>query len=175
MTIRFAHIADCHLGAFRDPVLRRLNLEAFLKALKIAGDRRVDFVVVAGDMFDSPLPDMNVVQEASEALWQLRSNGVRVYVFHGSHDRSPTESGIVDVLAATRLFELVDLVDPTDAGGDGVSPSVVRDGPTGAVIAAVGGMRGGLEREVLARVDARALQEECKDAPLAIFGFHGSV
>jgi hypothetical protein len=139
---------------------------------------------VAGDMFDSPLPDMNVVQEASEALWQLRNKGVRAYIFHGSHDRSPTESGIVDVLAATRLFELVDqmdlagladLADPMGKGGDVVSPSLVRDGPTGAVIAAVGGMRGGLEREALARVDGRALQEACKDAPLAIFGFHGSV
>ncbi|MCK4970322.1 MAG: metallophosphoesterase, partial [Thermoplasmata archaeon] len=84
MTIRFAHLADPHLGAFRDPVLRRLNLEAFVKALRVAEDAGVDFVVIAGDLFDSPLPDMNVVHDASDALWHLRTSGARVYVFHGS-------------------------------------------------------------------------------------------
>jgi exonuclease SbcD len=172
LTIRFAHLADPHLGAFRDPVLRRLNLEAFVKALRVAGDAGVDFVVIAGDLFDSPLPDMNVVHEASDALWQLRTSGARVYVFHGSHDRSPLESGIMDVLAATRLFELVDASGP---GEDGVTPVPVRDGPTGAVIAAVGGMRGGLEREALGRLDATGLMEAIENAPLAIFGYHGSV
>jgi hypothetical protein len=170
LTIRFAHIADTHLGAFRDPILRRLNLDAFLKALRAAEEEAVDFVVIAGDLFDSPLPDMTVVQEASDALWRLRSSGVRIYVFHGSHDRSPTESGIVDVLAATRLFELVDVPDE-----DGITPALVVDGPTGALIAAVGGMRGGLEREVLVRASTVALKEAARDAPLAIFGFHGAV
>ncbi len=172
MTIRFAHLADPHLGAFRDPVLRRLNLEAFVKALHVAEDAGVDFVVIAGDLFDSPLPDMNVVHDASDALWHLRTSGARVYVFHGSHDRSPTESGIMDVLAATRLFELVDA---TGQGDDGVTPVPVRDGPTGAIIAAVGGKRGGLERETLGRLDTAGLMEAIADAPLAIFGYHGSV
>ena len=170
MTIRFAHIADTHLGAFRDPILRRLNLDAFLKALRAAEEEAVDFVVIAGDLFDSPLPDMNVVQEATDALWHLRDSGARVYAFHGSHDRSPTESGIVDVLAATRLFDLIDV-----PGEDGATPGIVKDGPTGALLAAVGGMRGGLERDVLARAGAGDLEEAARDAPLAVFGFHGAV
>ncbi len=172
MTIRFAHLADPHLGAFRDPVLRRLNLEAFVKALRVAEDAGVDFVVIAGDLFDSPLPDMNVVHEASEALWHLRESGARIYVFHGSHDRSPMESGIMDVLAATRLFELVDTPGPED---EGTGPVTIRDAQTGAVIAAVGGMRGGLERKALVRLDAAGLKKAIEDAPLAIFGYHGSV
>jgi exonuclease SbcD len=172
LTIRFAHLADPHLGAFRDPVLRRLNLEAFVKALRVAEDAGVDFMVIAGDLFDSPLPDMNVVHEASDALWHLRTSGARIYVFHGSHDRSPMESGIMDVLAATRLFELVDTPGPED---DGSEPVHVRDAQTGAIIAAIGGMRGGLEREALGRLDVTGLLKAIEDAPLAIFGYHGSV
>jgi DNA repair exonuclease SbcCD nuclease subunit len=123
-------------------------------------------------MFDSPLPDMNVVQEASRALRGLRDEGIRVYAFHGSHDRSPTESGIVDVLAETGLFQLVDGLLPD---GDGRTPAVVIDGPTGAAITAVGGRRGALETGALEKIDAGQLEGEVANSPLAIFGFHGSV
>ena len=32
--VRFAHMADVHLGAFREPRLREANLDAFLRALE---------------------------------------------------------------------------------------------------------------------------------------------
>ncbi|NIP34705.1 MAG: hypothetical protein GWN18_07130, partial [Thermoplasmata archaeon] len=98
--IRFAHMADTHLGAFRDPVLRELNLEAFLRALDIVREEGCEFLVIAGDIFDTTLPEMDVVERAAEALRRLGEAGVRTYVLYGSHDRSLTERGIVDVLEA---------------------------------------------------------------------------
>jgi DNA repair exonuclease SbcCD nuclease subunit len=172
LTIKFAHIADTHLGAFRDPTLRRLNLEAFLQALRVVEEERVDFILLAGDLFDSPLPDMSVVQEASRGLQRLREAGIRSYAFHGSHDRSPTESAILDVLAETRLFQLVDA---PAMEGDGVTPVVVTDKPTGTVIAAVGGLRGARETAALDLIDGDILRDAAAGAPLAVFGFHGSV
>ncbi len=170
--LRFAHLADAHLGAFRDPVLRELNLKAFLGCLDAAREAGVEFLVMAGDLFDSNLPDMAVVERAAAGLRGLRDAGARIYAFHGSHDRSPTETGVSDVLASAGLFENVGV---HELGGDEGAPAVMRDEPTGAVLAAVGGRPRGLERRVLEAVDVDELASSVKGAPLAIFGYHGAI
>ncbi len=170
--IRFAHMADTHLGAFRDPVLRGLNLEAFLRALDVVRDEGCDFLVIAGDMFDTTLPDMEVVERAADALNRLGEAGVRTYVLYGSHDRSLSEKGIVDVLEAAGLFTNVGVLD-LSAGG--ATPPHTVDPPTGAVLAAVGGRHLTLERALFDTADWDPLAAAVADAPLAIFGYHGPV
>jgi exonuclease SbcD len=170
--IRFAHMADTHLGAFRDPVLRELNLRAFLRALDIVRGEGCDFLVIAGDMFDTTLPEMDVVERAADALRRLGEAGVRTYVFYGSHDRSLTEKGIVDVLEAAGLFKNVGVLDLEAGEGH---PPVVVDPPTGAVLEAVGGRQLSLERALFATADWTPLREAIAGAPLAIFGYHGPV
>jgi len=49
---RFAHITDCHLGAWRNIKLRELNLKACEEAISICIDEHVDFIVITGDFFD---------------------------------------------------------------------------------------------------------------------------
>ena len=166
-------MADTHLGAFRDPVLRQLNLEAFLRALEVVREEGCQFLVIAGDLFDTNLPDMDVVDRAAEGLHDLVEAGVRVYVLYGSHDRSLTEKGIVDVLESAGLFENVGVLDPEGLGGEEVH--LTKDGPTGAVLTAVGGRRLSLERALFETVDWGPLEEAVRDAPLAIFGYHGPV
>ncbi len=172
MGIRFAHMADTHLGAFRDPTLRRFNLEAFLKALDMVHKEGCEFLVIAGDMFDTSLPDMDVVERAADGLRRLTDAGVRTYVLYGSHDRSLTEKGIVDVLESAGLFKnvgVLDLDDETD------HPPLTVDGPTGTVLAAVGGRQLTLERALFETADWSPLADAVGDAPLAIFGYHGPV
>lgn len=171
VTIRFAHIADTHLGAFRDRELRRLNLEAFLSALEVVRDEGAEFLLVAGDMFDTNLPDMATVDRAAAGLRRLRDAGVRVYVLHGSHDRSPTDAGILDVLESAGLFVNVDM---HRGEGAGRGPLTV-DEPTGAVLTGIGGRRLSLERGLFDGIDGEALSGAAQGAPLAIFAYHGAV
>ena len=42
--MKFAHLADCHLGSWRQPELRDLNLESFKKAIDISLKENVEFV-----------------------------------------------------------------------------------------------------------------------------------
>ena len=175
MPIRFAHIGDVHLGAFRDPVLRELNLRAFLRCLDVAREGGAAFLVIAGDLFDTNLPDMSVVERAAAGLRALKDAGVPIYAFYGSHDRSPTERGIVDVLASAGLFQNVGVQGPEGDGEGGVQPSVSVHAPTGAALTAVGGRRLGLESKVLEAMDAGALARHVQEAPLAVFGYHGAV
>jgi len=101
---KFAHISDCHLGAHRDPVLQKLESSAFEKAMTKCIDEKVDFIVVSGDLFHSNIPDMGVVNEAVKKMKEVRDEGIPIYLTYGSHDYSPNETSIVDILDSAGLF-----------------------------------------------------------------------
>jgi len=60
---KFAHIADCHLGAQKYSKLKELELKAFKETLDICITEKVDFIIISGDLFHSNLPDMGIVKE----------------------------------------------------------------------------------------------------------------
>ena len=61
--MKFAHIADCHLGGWRYPELQELNMESFRNALSICIREKVDFVLIAGDLFDSAYPPIEILKQ----------------------------------------------------------------------------------------------------------------
>ena len=66
--MRFAHLADCHIGAWRDKILKQLNLKVFLTALDLCIDKKVDFIIISGDLFDTTLPDLTIVKKAVDKI-----------------------------------------------------------------------------------------------------------
>ncbi|MEM4729706.1 MAG: metallophosphoesterase [Thermoplasmata archaeon] len=150
--VRFAHMADVHLGAFREPALREANLEAFLSALDICDRERVDFVLICGDLFHSSLPDMGVVERAAARLRRLIDGGTPVYIVYGSHDFSATERSMVDVLHSAGVFVKVARAHASEDGAVVLEPTV--DPRTGAVIAGLPGRRLGLDKVYYERLDA---------------------
>jgi len=106
--VKFAHIADCHLGAFsRDQVLREYNLKAFEKAINMSINRDVDFIIIAGDLFHNPHPDMEIVDRAVKKLMNARKKGVNIYSVYGSHDYKISQASLIDVLASANVFKKV--------------------------------------------------------------------
>ncbi len=101
--MKFLHIADCHLGGWRDERLMQLNLQAFDKAIDIALSKHVDFVIIAGDLFDVAVPNMKVVKHVAEKLKQLNEAKIPCYVIAGSHDSSLSGVSIIDVLSSAGL------------------------------------------------------------------------
>jgi len=106
--VKFAHIADCHLGAFsRDQVLREYNLKAFERAVDISINRDVDFIIIAGDLFHNPHPDMEIVDRAVKELMDARKKGINIYSVYGSHDYKISQASLIDVLASANVFKKV--------------------------------------------------------------------
>ncbi len=106
--VKFAHLADCHLGAFsRDHVLREYNLEAFERSIDISKDRNVDFIIIAGDLFHNPHPDMEIVDRAVKKLMDARKQGINIYSVYGSHDYKISQASLIDVLASADVFKKV--------------------------------------------------------------------
>jgi len=61
---RFAHISDVHLGGWKQQPLQNLNLESFKKAIDFCISEKVEFVLIAGDLFDSAYPPIEILKEA---------------------------------------------------------------------------------------------------------------
>ncbi len=177
---KFAHISDCHIGAWRDPKLRELNDFAFSKSLDICIERAVDFVIISGDIFDVGIPEMSSVRSAVRKLKELGDAGISAYVVYGSHDYSPTTVSFVDVLTAAGLFmnvgefvqrEVVDKTDPQKVRRK-IALHPVIDGKTGASITGLPARRGGLEKSFYGQEIEPGMQSE---DTFSIFVFHASV
>lgn len=166
---KFAHLADCHLGANRDPTLEKLELTAFNKAMNVCMQEKVDFVLVSGDLFHANLPDMHVVNEAVKKMKEVKDQGVPLYVIYGSHDYSPNETSIIDILESTGLIKKI--VNGVDVEGK-LRLEVYTDSKTKAKLVGISGRKAGLEKSYFEILDRDFLE---KLQGFRIFAFHSAV
>ncbi len=96
--MRFAHLADCHLGSWRHPELQQLNLESFKKAIQICIEEKVDFTLFAGDLFDSAYPPIEILKEVFSEFKKIKEAGITSFIIAGSHDYSVSGKTFLDVL-----------------------------------------------------------------------------
>jgi hypothetical protein len=144
----FAHMADCHLGAFREEYLRELNLRAFERSIDICIERRTDFIVISGDLFHRSFPDLAVVKRAVKKMREAVDAGIRIYLIYGSHDYTANTTSLIDVIGSTGLFKKVFIVD-SEAHLD-----PVIDKETGAELMGISGRTQALEREYYSAISA---------------------
>lgn len=166
---RFAHLADVHLGAHREPALQKLELSTFDLAMKKCVETGVDFVVVSGDLFHVGIPDLGVVNAALASLVQLQSKGVPIYAIYGSHDYTPNGTSIIDILSTAGVISNV--FKPTFEGGK-LKLGVTVDKKTGAKIAGVSARKIGLEGRYFEALDRESLENE---GGFKIFAFHSGL
>lgn len=96
MRASFIHMADIHLGYEQYGVRERFNDfgRAFWsiidEAIDVEGRRghKVDFLVIAGDLFNKRAIDALTLIHAIEGLRRLKEAGIPVIAIEGNHDRS---------------------------------------------------------------------------------------
>lgn len=96
--VRFAHLADCHLGSWRQEELQDLNFKSFQKAVEKSIEEKVDFILMAGDLFDSAYPPIEILKETFAEFKKIREAGIPVFIIAGSHDFSASGKTFLDVL-----------------------------------------------------------------------------
>jgi DNA repair protein SbcD/Mre11 len=94
---RFLHAGDLHLDspitglsavapkAVLD-VLRAATTDAWRSIVRTAIDESVDFVLIAGDVFEVANPTLLGQTRFRDGLAELAGQGIRSYVVHGNHD-----------------------------------------------------------------------------------------
>ncbi|MEK6940106.1 MAG: exonuclease SbcCD subunit D [Nanoarchaeota archaeon] len=105
--MKYAHLADLHLGSWREPKMRDLSTEAFLAAMDQCIENKVDFIIFAGDIFNTSLPSLDTLKIVTKKLKELKDNNIPLYVIAGSHDFSPSGKTMIDVLENAGLLKNV--------------------------------------------------------------------
>lgn len=154
---KFAHITDCHLGSWRNPKLRDLNLQAFERAILISIKEQVDFILITGDFFDVNIPQLAPVKKAVEILKCARDSGIPIYMIYGSHDFNTANISMIDILHSAELF-----IKPTEFqfNSDSVMLKFFVDKKTGAKITGISGRKVGLDKEIYEKLDKKKLESE---------------
>jgi exonuclease SbcD len=90
--MKLLHAADLHLGAAYSgfgslgPERGREVLDAFRRLPEVAAEERVDAVMVAGDLFDSPRPGTETLAAVRETLRRFMDACIPVFLVPGNHD-----------------------------------------------------------------------------------------
>jgi DNA repair protein SbcD/Mre11 len=171
---KFAHLADCHLGAQKYPELKELEIIAFKSCLDTCIEENVDFIIIAGDLFHSNLPDMGIVKETVGKLKEVNEKGIPVYINYGSHDFSPNETSIIDIITESGL--LIKLFDgyviENEKGDEKLELNFKVDKKTKAKLAGISGRKMGIEDTYYRMLDKKSLENE---EGFKIFVFHTSI
>lgn len=167
--MRFAHLADCHIGSWRDPKLKDISTIAFQKAIDKCVEENVDFILISGDLFNTSLPRLDNLREAVSAFRKLKEQNIPVYIIPGSHDYSPSGKTMLDVLEQAGLF--VNVVKGEEVNGK-IKLKFTIDKKTGAKITGMLGKRYSLEKEYYKNLILENLEQE---QGYKIFMFHSGI
>jgi len=168
--MKFSHIADCHIGGWRDPRMNDINSVAFIKAMTISIQENVDFILIAGDLFNTALPGIDKLKEVTKQFKKLQELNIPIYIIPGSHDFSPSGKTMLDVLEEAGLCINVVKGSVNDKGKLILNFTV--DQKTGAKITGMLGKRGMLERKYYEELDKSNLESS---EGFKIFMFHTSL
>jgi DNA repair exonuclease SbcCD nuclease subunit len=126
--IRFVHASDLHLDATFGGVdaadervasaLERSTLEALDRVVQLCIDRDVDFLVVAGDLYNSADHSLRAELAFQRAMRRLSDAGIDAFVVRGNHDPADGWSAGLELPESVTVFP-----------ADGVERrEVIRDG-----------------------------------------------
>lgn len=111
---RFIHAADLHLdsplrgleayeGAPLE-VLRGATRRAFENLVKLALEEEVDFVVIAGDLYDGDWKDYSTGLFFRSQMARLNAGGIPVYLIAGNHDAASVITKKLGLPANVQVF-----------------------------------------------------------------------
>src|SRR3989344_5387101 len=151
--MKFAHLSDVHIGGWREPKLRELNLLTFKRAIEICINEHVAF---------------DLIKDVTSELEKLRKSDIEVYIIPGSHDFSPSNKTMIDVLENAGLCINVMKVNEIN---DKLHLEFTVD-KTNTKIAGIYGRRSSLEKEQYKKLDKTNLENE---KGFKIFMFHSLI
>jgi len=168
--LKFAHLSDVHLGFQKHESLQNIEQQVFEKILDECITRKVNFILIPGDLFHVNIPEMRIQKFAFAKFRQVHDAGIPIYVVYGSHDFSPVSNSVIDLLAEIGYIRKVTNATSHEEGK--ISLKCLIDEKTGAKITGLSGLKVGKDREWYEKLDRSSLEAE---QGLKIFLFHGGI
>ncbi len=163
--VRFAHISDVHLGGWKQQPMQEINFASFRKAIDICIEKKVDFMLISGDLFDSAYPSIEILKETFYEFKRIKEAKLPCFIIAGSHDYSISGKTFLDVLEKAGFCKNVTNIEET--------PNNIILNPiifAGIAIYGYPGKKSGLEIEELRKI-------KLNDAPglFKIFMLHTTI
>ena len=112
--IRFIHAADLHLDSpfvglknVPEAILHKMKEAPFLafrKLIEEAIARKVDFILLAGDLYDGENRSLRTQVRFRREMERLLEHGIHVYIIHGNHDHLGGKWVAVDLPENVHVF-----------------------------------------------------------------------
>src|SRR3989344_5966676 len=160
--MKFAHLSDVHIGGWREEKMKVMSVKAFQIAVERCMQENVDFIVIAGDLFDSALPQIDLIRDTTAQLKRLKDANIPVYLIPGSHDFSPSGKTMIEVIEKAGLCQNVFKF------YDG-KLHFTEDPKTKVKLTGILGLACGLDTNIYKQIDKDALE---KEPGFKIFLFH---
>ena len=174
--MKFAHIADCHLGAWsRKPELQELNIKAFEYSIDKCIQENVDFILLVGDLFNTSFPtNTSLLSRVFSKLRQVKEKAIPIYLIPGSHDFSASGESILKVCEAAGFCKnLMGLLEDNQGS---LKLNFFEDEGKKILITGVLGKRIGLEIDILKRLNKKEIEEKVnQENSFKIFLLHSAV
>jgi hypothetical protein len=132
----FVHASDLHLDSPFAGVtatapevaerLRTATFDAFDNIVRLCIERRVDFLLVAGDVYDGADRSLRAQLRFRDGLQRLAEHGIRAFVVHGNHDALEGWSSAIEWPVGVRVF-----------GEEVATVAVERDGAPIALVSGI--------------------------------------
>lgn len=164
---KFIHMADLHIGGWREPKMSILTIEAFKIAVDNCIEQQIDFLIIAGDLFNTSLPNIDYIKETVKLLKRLKDSNIPIYIVPGSHDYSPSGKTMLDVLEYADL--LINVVKAKKLENGKMQLLLTQEEETGVKFAGMLGKKNMLEKSYYEALDYSNLDQE---KGFKIFIFH---
>ena len=163
--IKFAHLADCHLGGWRQEELQRLNFQSFQKVIDTCIQEQVEFILISGDLFDSAYPPIEILKDSFAEFKKVKDAKIPVYLIAGSHDFSASGKTFLDVLEKAGFCKNVENSEIQEDGRIKLNPCMHDN----IAIYGYPGKKSGMEIEDLSKVYFSEIH------PFTIFMVHTAI
>jgi DNA repair protein SbcD/Mre11 len=165
MMVKFAHLADCHLGSWRQEELQKLNFQSFRKILERCIQEEVEFILISGDLFDSAYPPIEILKDSFAEFKKVHDAKIPVYIIAGSHDFSASGKTFLDVLEKAGFCKNIENWEEQEDGRLKLIPHMHRD----IAIYGYPGRKSGMEIEDLRKIYFESIH------PFTIFMIHTTI
>lgn len=149
--------------------MRDISTKAFVHAMDKSMEENVDFIIIAGDLFNTSFPRLDNLKVVVQKFKQLKDKNIPIYIVPGSHDYSPSGRTMLDILEEAGLFVNVFKGEVKE---DKLHLNFTIDEKTGAKITGMLGKMGALEKKYYEKLHKDHLEAE---EGYKIFIFHSGL
>ena len=103
--MKFIHLGDLHIGKRVNDFSMIKDQEYILnQIIEIALNKKVDAILIAGDVYDKAIPSAEAVTLFDSFLTELVNNNIKVYMISGNHDSAERLAFAGDLIRHTGVY-----------------------------------------------------------------------